>query len=487
MNYKKFGILVVLLLQVSVLFAKDYPASFFGIKSDGVTLNTRSIQFGIDYIQQHGGGRLVFWVGRYLTGSIHLKSNVSIHLKEGAVLVGSTNPFNYDKDNWYGLILANGQENIAITGKGIIDGKGRKLANNFVKFTHYGLIKDSLKYDRNSQRPAIVYFRNCKNVNIENITLKNSAFWVQVYNQCQYLTIDSIHVNSTAYWNNDGIDIVDCLHVVVKNSYINAADDGICLKSFDAKSRCEDILIKNCTVRSSANGIKFGTSGFGGFSNIKIINNIIYDTYRSAVALEIVDGGVLKNVIVDSMEVRHTGNLIFLRIGERREGRIGSLSQIKFSNINAEIAADKPDAGYDYEGPIEDMPRNISPAIILTGLPGHFISDVTFENIEVTHPGGGDSMYAQVPLDSIGQIPELRDKYPDFSMFEELPAWAVYARHVKNLHFSNIVFKCKKKDFRVPVAIDDVHKATFRNVTFKQPDSSKFYYKHNADNIKIIK
>jgi polygalacturonase len=82
--FKKYFILLLVCFQCLQSSAKDYPASLFGINSDGVTLNTRSIQFGIDYIHQQGGGRLLFDVGRYLTGSIHLKSNVTIHLLEGA-------------------------------------------------------------------------------------------------------------------------------------------------------------------------------------------------------------------------------------------------------------------------------------------------------------------------------------------------------------------------------------------------------------------
>src|SRR5215510_12727445 len=102
---KKFLIVFTICLECLSSSAKDYPASLFGIYSDGVTLNTRSIQFAIDYINQQGGGRLVFDVGRFLTGSIHLKSNTTIHLKEGAVLVGTLNPFDYDKKGMTALIL----------------------------------------------------------------------------------------------------------------------------------------------------------------------------------------------------------------------------------------------------------------------------------------------------------------------------------------------------------------------------------------------
>src|SRR3981081_461312 len=101
---KKYAVAVILFLQSVELLAKDYPASLFGIYSDGLTLNTRSIQFAIDYIQGQGGGRLVFDVGRYLTGSIHLKSNVTLQLQEGAVLVGALNPFDYDKKMFTALI-----------------------------------------------------------------------------------------------------------------------------------------------------------------------------------------------------------------------------------------------------------------------------------------------------------------------------------------------------------------------------------------------
>jgi polygalacturonase len=118
---KPFKIIFPVIIAAASLqmHAKDYNASMFGAKSNGTTLNTSSIQKGIDYISENGGGRLVFYVGRYLTGTIYLRSNVTIHLEEGAILVGSPNPFDYDrKFNWTALIFALDQENIGITGKG---------------------------------------------------------------------------------------------------------------------------------------------------------------------------------------------------------------------------------------------------------------------------------------------------------------------------------------------------------------------------------
>jgi len=285
----KISIIILLLVMFCTrqVMAEDYKASMFGIRSNGTTLNTTAIQKAIDYIHEKGGGRLVFYVGRYLTGNIQLKSNVSIRLEEGAILVGSTNIYDYNIDTPYSsLVFAYQAENIGITGKGVIDGQGRELAYNLTDQVHKGILKDDLKLDRPaSRRPRGIYFRECKNVEISGIVIKNAAEWVQVYDQCENLRIDGITVDSKAFWNNDGLDIVDCRNVKLTNSFIDASDDAICFKSHDASKKCENVEVRNCVARSSANGIKFGTVTAGGYSNFKIINNKVYDTFRSPLPL----------------------------------------------------------------------------------------------------------------------------------------------------------------------------------------------------------
>ena len=482
---KKYFIAGLFILQFQQTSAKDYPASLFGIYSDGVTLNTRSIQFAIDYIQKQGGGRLVFDVGRFLTGSIHLKSNVTLHLLEGAVLLGTLNPMEYDRIGFTALILGQDQQNIAITGKGVIDGQGRQVARNVAAMVHKGLIKDIFRNDRPEAeiRPMLIYFRSCSTILIKGVTLRNAASWVQTYDQCKNLLADSITVDSRAFWNNDGIDVVDCDSVAITNSYFDADDDAICLKSHDPKSMCQNILIRNCTIRSSANGIKFGTASRGGFRNITIVSNKVFDTYRSAIALEAVDGGFVENVMVDSLQVTNTGNAIFLRIGERVSGKKGRLENIRINNVSVEIAATKPDAGFEYEGPIEDMPRNISPAIIIAGLPGVMITDVSIKNIELKHPGGGNPLFAKVSLDALDSVPEKPAAYPEFSMFRELPAWGIYIRHARNVQFSNVNLLCRKKDYRTAIVLDDVHHSNFTSFDIKEPGNKKPFYQYHSTEI----
>jgi polygalacturonase len=480
----KIFLIAAIFLQSVAVSAKDYNASFFNIRSDGSTMNTRSIQFAIDYISNNGGGRLVFYVGRYLTGSIHFKSNVTLHLEEGAVLLGSTNPFDYDRIGNTALIHARDADSIGITGKGIIDGQGRALANNGIQYVHMGLIVDGLKYDRTREsiRPMIIYFHTCTNIQIKDIILKNSACWLQTYERCKNLVIDGITVNNVAFWNSDGIDIVDCDNVVITNNNIDAADDGICLKSHNEKFYCNNILIENNIVRTSANGIKLGTAGKGGFKNIKIINNTVYNTYRSAIALQSVDGGFLEDILIDGLKSTNTGNVVFLRLGERVVGKKSSMQRISIKNVVADVPFLKADAGYDYEGPIEDMPRNISP-IIIAGLPGQYIKDVSFSNFEIKYPGAANKMYAYVALDKLDSIPELPANYPEFSMFKEVPAWGIYVRHAKDLSLSNIKLKVEKNDYRLPVVMDDVHGAQLKKVTFEQAGQKKLMHTYKSTGI----
>lgn len=461
----------------SYAYADDYKASLFGIKSNGTTLNTNSIQKAIDYIHEKGGGRLVFYVGRYLTGTIQLKSNVTIHLEEGAILLGSTNIYDYNvTQNFPALVTAYNAQNIAITGKGVIDGQGREVAYNLLDQVHKGLLKDALINDRPAQRrPKGIYLRECKNVDISGVIVKNAAEWVVVCDQCENLKIDKLTVDSKAFWNNDGIDIVDCKNVLISNSFIDSSDDAICFKSHDATKLCENVEVRNCVARSSASGIKFGTVSSGGYKNFKIINNKIFDTHRSAITIATPDGGAVENILVDSLYAYNTGNAIYLRIGARwNKGRTGTMKNITIRNMHCEIAAGKADAGREYEGPVEDMPRNISPASIV-GLPGQYISDVKLQNINIVYPGNSNPNYAfrgisNADLDS---IPEMPAAYPEFSQFKELPAWGFYLRHAKNIQFENVTLTAKGKEYRPAFVFDDVQGATLSKMHIIDPQKQK--------------
>lgn len=470
--------------------AQDYNILDFGASADGQTLCTAVIQAAVDAAHKDGGGRVLIPAGRYLSGSILLKSGVTLHLDKDAVLLGSTDPAHYVKLNrWKALIMADGQENIGITGKGEINGQGRLLALHIDSLFYAGQI-DSADYNfvemrpKYYLRPQLIEFVNCKDIEVRNVTLKNAACWVQTHHQCENIIIDSVRTDSDAYWNNDGIDIQDCRNVRITNCFVNSADDGICLKSHSTEYSCDNIYIANCTVRSSASAIKFGTRSHGGFKNVTIENIRVYDTFRSAVAIECVDGGTLENVLVENVQASNTGNAIFIRLGKRYTESAGVLRNVTLRNIIVDVAFERPDHAYDIRGPALPFFHNTFPSSI-TGIPGHPVENVTLENIEIRFPGRGNKGLAHMPLSRLDDVPEKISEYPEFSMFGELPAWGFYVRHVHGLTLKNIRLSIEAPDYRPALVFDDVRNLDIQSLRISGDTGDKHIVLHKTENVKI--
>lgn len=445
----------------------------FGAKPDGITLCTRSLQTAIDsahavYIRSGEKQSVIFPPGQFVSGSLYLKSGVTLLLSEGATLLGSTNPFDYIKDpycHWTAFIFAVKQHDIAIMGKGTIDCRGSEVANRLVEYIHSGLVSDPLKYDRPNEsiRPENIHFRECENIIVKGITLRNPASWNQQYDQCRNLLIEDQTVDCKSYWNNDGVDIVDCSDVIIRNCNMDAADDVFCFKSHSVDGICQNVTVENCVGRSSANGIKFGTFTRGHFRHFRFSNITIHNTYRSAITIASVDGAIVEDIEVDGLRSINTGNPLFLRFSDRRVGKgIPCLKDITLRNITVQVPFNKPDAGYSYEGPIEDHPRNPSPSSIV-GTPQHRIQNILLENIEFIYPGQADTSYAYrgYSPEELAAIPEWEKRYPEFSMWKELPAWGLYIRHADNITLRNVTLRVNGADYRPAIVADDVNGLIF--------------------------
>ncbi|MGV8135408.1 MAG: glycosyl hydrolase family 28 protein [Mangrovibacterium sp.] len=200
------------------LAAKDYKASLFGAKSDGITLNTGSIQKAVDLISSKGGGRLVFYVGRYLTGSIQLRSNVTIHLEEGAILVGAPSVYDYDAvDGVKALIVADACDSIGITGKGVIEGQGLAVLDQMRSQVQKGYLQES------QVRPALIAMKGCSAVTIGGINLFDACGDVQVYRNCSGLTISTINVKSVVTDGSSGLVLSGCRNVGLNDSFFHTS------------------------------------------------------------------------------------------------------------------------------------------------------------------------------------------------------------------------------------------------------------------------
>ncbi len=481
---------LLLLFFVSITIdAKDFVVDIakYGAVADGKTVNTEAIQKAIDAVNKHKKGGVVrIGAGRWLTGSIELKSNVMLRLEKDAVLLGSTNPYDYDtnttlgkrkdEDVHQGLITSAHAKNIGILGQGTIDGQGLALALAIDSLHHIGERIDqnyNTRRQRPSTRPKLLFLADSENIMISGVHFRNSAGWGLSFHESSNIGIDSITVYNRAYWNNDGIDLNDCKNVHVRNCNINSADDGICLKSDNPESMCQDISIEHCHITSSASAVKFGTSSYGGFRNISIRDIDVTDTFRSAIALESVDGATLENIMVDGVTAKNTGNPLFIRLGARHgidaDGLTvsgvcsGVCRNITIRNLKAEVPFSRPDLMYDLRGPEVDYFHNPWPSSV-AGLPGHPIENITLENIDILYPGRATKGMAYVGLYRAKEIPENADGYPEFSMFGELPSWAFYLRHVRNITLRNISVRLADTDFRPAIVMEDVEGYGFENV-----------------------
>ena len=290
---------------------KDY-----GAKADSQTLCTDAIRSAIDAAAKLGGGTIFFPAGKYLTGPIHLKSNITLFLDAGAELHFSDNfdhylpmvPTRYegvDIVSFSPLIYAYEAENIAITGRGILDGHGKKWWNfvegykNDQPRSKWQLMFDSLnkgmlmpddpkQFVRGFLRPAFIQPMFCRNILIQGVTIRNSPFWTVNPEFCDNVTVHAATVLNPASMapNTDGINPESCSNVRISDCYISVGDDCITIKSGkDAPGRkmnrpAENYSITNCTMLSGHGGVVIGSEMSGGVKNITISNCIFDGTDR---------------------------------------------------------------------------------------------------------------------------------------------------------------------------------------------------------------
>lgn len=453
----------------AALHARVIDAVRAGAVGDGVTDNTACLQKAIDDCASEGGGTVSIPAGTYLIRPLELKSNVELRLEQGALLLGSKRLADYDvsfpaeksgMSRSSALIYARGQENVSVAGTGVIDGQGGSETFQFGN--------DS---DGGPRRPKLLYFAQCKNVRVTDVTLCNAAYWVQHYERCEDVTIRGIKVFSHCNYNNDGLDL-DVKNAVVSDCYIDVEDDAICFKS-DHPEFCENITVSNCVAASNCNAIKFGTSSLGGFRNIAVSNCVVHrakeDNIRhwskqlkhitadvtviSGIAIEAVDGGTVDGITVSNISMRDVQTPIFIRLGDRRRTfsrRIGTLKNVQISHIVATA-----------ESQI---------ASSITGVKGAKVENVSISDVQVSYPGGGTKEMLT------RQVPEVEKAYPENRMFgHTLPAAGFYVRHAKNIYFDNVRVAGRAGGEERPVFfLDDVAEAELNRCKGMPPTDARF-------------
>jgi hypothetical protein len=449
MSLKKIKFSCALLFLASVAYATDVDVTKHGAKADSTTLNTVAIQAAIDACNKSGGGKVIFPAGKYLTGTIAIKDNVTLFLQKDAVILGSTNVDDYQNldpfmdglgvDVGWALVVAVDAKNVGIEGEGAINGQGSKL-----KAEH--ILKDTRpEGQRWGRRPFLLRIVRCNGVTVKGVTLYYAAAWTSHYFQCTKVRIEKVKILSRGVAHNDGIDIDGCQDVNIKDCDIESGDDALCFKTTSSKMACRDIVVKGMRLKSGHGAIKMGTESMAPFENIRISDCYIYNTNNGGIKLLTVDGAHLRNVEISDITMVEVKTPILIRLGSRlnvfRKGQdtqqpTGTLDNVVIRNVKAKASDSaqlRPPSG-----------------ILITGVPGHYITNVTLENIEIDLLGTGTAENARVV------VPEAIDKYPEVKTFgPTIPAYGVWARHVKGLKLRNITFRLKYNDLRPVFVCDD--------------------------------
>jgi polygalacturonase len=377
-----------------------------GAVGDGQTLDTFAIQSAIEACAAQGGGSVYLPAGQYLTGSLFLRDNISLQLDSGAVILGSQNPADYPiihsrwegkhQDTYAPLITGQNLNNISITGRGTIDGRGAIWW------------RSKLEGTLAHPRPRLISFSDCTNVLMEGITAINSPSWTINPVHCQNVNIRGVTIiNPADSPNTDGIDPDSCRLVRISDCYISVGDDCIVIKSGtehehpDRYAPCRDITITNCTLERGHGGVVIGSEMSGGVKNVAISNCVFIGTDRGIrIKSRRGRGGTIEdirvsNLIMDGVLCPFTMNLYY-HIGVRGDTAVSDknpraindgtpcLRHIHFSNITAREV--KHAAGFLYG--LAEMP----------------LEDISFTDISISISEQADSGY-----------PEMADDIPSMS------------------------------------------------------------------------
>ena len=463
----------------------------FGAVGDGTNLDSPAIDQAIDAAAKAGGGTVLVPAGTYLSGSIHLQSNIHLLIDAGATILGAPQKLNaYDFTEPYSLggyqdgghcyfhnslIWGENLTNVSITGSGTINGgglvRGDQLLNKMCGFTNeqkslsnYGAeVKDGAVRLGNKA----IALKLCKNVLIRDVTIFHGGHFAILVTGCDNLTVDNVTMDT----DRDGIDIDCCRNTMVSNCRVNTPlDDGICPKSTYALGEIrptENLTIVNCqvsgfeegsvidgTLKHHAGGygrIKFGTESSGGFRNCTVANC----TFRSCrgFALEEVDGAMLENITVNNLTMMDVPDYaIYLTTGKRnRTPGITTNSRMRNILISNVIA--------DGVGKMS--------GIQIMGLPEQPIEGVRLENIRLTSNGSGTAKDAAI------KPKELGTGYPEPGKIGTLPAYGIFARHVKDLALANITVNFITNDLRSAASFADVHGLEIDNFKSQLADGVK--------------
>lgn len=402
-----------------------YNVKDFGAAGDGRTLDTQAIDKTIEACSAAGGGTVLFPAGVYLTGTVHLKSDLTLYLSAGATILGSENLKDYEdligsgghSARWHAALLEGHElHNVAITGRGVIDG------NNV--FDPDG--------EEKVRGPMAIFFHKCEGISVQDISVKNAGNYAHLMDDCSKGYVRGVTVTA----GSDGIHMMSCKDFTITDCNFVTGDDCV------AGGGLERVVVANCSLNCSSNAIRLGNgggsetinpAGLRGLKNLAFTNLIIwgpgvYELKTSGrhdlrAGLNIGGGN---NLVISNVSISGARCPLWMSVGNRE----GAMRNVSINNLTA-TAVGRPQF----------------PASLIQGSQDNPIESISLSNITVVSEGGG-------PKDLIGSIPFHVTGDPYYS----LPCYGLLCRYIKDLDLHNVRFSYSVKDARPALICEGIER-----------------------------
>jgi polygalacturonase len=451
--------------------ATIYNVRDFGAKGDGKTLDTKAIQSAIDKCFNEKGGTVLIPAGDFLSGTLELKSNVTLQIAASGKLLGS--PKREDYTAGKGVPPGNGNivflfavnaENISIEGKGTVDGNGLAFYNGKGDNTGPGQNGVGGNFDR----PHLFIFYQCNNLTLQNTFFKASAYHCVRILKCKQVHIDGIKIYNRVNRNNDGFHFNDCEYVHIMNCDIQCQDDACALFGSN-----KFVTVANCSFSTRWSIFRFG----GGESqNITVTNCLIYDTYGCPIKIS-AGRASIENLSFSNIIMRNVTGPIGIGFSGPSNNNPNNNPQpttkpfirnIVFNTIRATVVAkpiDHPDIHFGVT--VREGEKNS--CITLNAMGEYYLENISFTDVHVKYAGGGTAAQAAKV------VPKVAAEY--FGVWDPAPggppAYGMYARNVKGLTLQNVRFEYDEPDTRPAIIFDNVEDASINNLTAKGSEGAE--------------
>ncbi|MEL7123208.1 MAG: glycosyl hydrolase family 28 protein, partial [Bacteroidota bacterium] len=398
----------------------------YGAVGDSATLNTKAIQTAIDQAEKKGGGTVTIPPGVFMSGTIFLKSNVTLEVQGGATLLGSPNIEDYTKLSWghnkdrqpWHLIVAKEQNNVRIIGNGMIDGNGPAFWTEDAEKDEKGnYVAPRWILAKDKKVSPLIQFEHCENVRLEDFSVKTGGGWnIHLFNS-KNIKISGLDIVNNLYSpNSDGIDINGSQDVIISDCYIRTCDDAICLKASPLAMETKRVTVTNCIMETLCVGLKMGASeSFHDMSDITISNCVIFGSSR-AIGMYSFNGSTYRNINISNIVANTNSPMVLNRPIhmqiERWEDttQIGKIEDVTISGFTCETDG----------------------RILLSAADGTAIENLTLRDVTLKYAWIEDPAPIAAKAKS-RQFPN-KDKHPELLA---APA-AIAAENINNLRIENL-------------------------------------------------